>query len=148
MNSKLAVFLAVALGASQAAAAEPWHATYASAYRAGKAAGRPVLVVLDDPAQAGARIDQVSHRTALPSAAEAALLANYELCHVDVATEYGKAVARSFGAYQFPYVAITDRKVQVLLTEHSGRFADDEWLATLAKYRRGEQEAPPVICTT
>jgi hypothetical protein len=146
MNGMIAA-LAVATGMLSQAPAPAWKSTYAEAYHAGKAARRPVLVVIDKPGDAAYRIDQVSLVRTDIGADEAALLASYELCHIDAGTPYGQDVAKRFGATQFPYVAITDKRVEFLLTQHTGRMSQQQWLATLAKYRTGEEPAP-VVCFT
>ena len=66
---------------------------------------------------------------------------------MDAGTEHGQKIAASFKATQFPYVAITDRKVEVLLAERTGRIGEDEWLVLLAKHRSGER-AEPEVCFT
>jgi hypothetical protein len=70
---------------------------------------------------------------------QAALLGSYELCHVDVSTEYGKRVAQAFKATQFPHTAIIDRTGAVVLYKKPGAIAESEWSATLAKYQTGER---------
>lgn len=144
------LFAAVAVATSVLAqgAAPEWKSSYAEAYHAGKNARRPVLVVIDKPAEAAYRIDQASFTRGEVAADERALLANYELCHIDAGTEYGQKIAKRFGATQFPYVAITDRGVDVLLVEHTGRMSQDQWMATLAKYRTGQRAAEPAVCFT
>jgi hypothetical protein len=146
MNGLFAA-VAVASGVLAQGEAPQWKTSYAEAYHAGKNARRPVLVVIDKPAEAAYRIEQASLARGEVGPDERALLAGYELCHIDAGTEYGRKIATSFGATQFPYVAITDRKVEVLLAEHTGRMSQDQWLATLAKHRTGER-AEPVVCFT
>ncbi|MEX2188241.1 MAG: hypothetical protein WD875_15650 [Pirellulales bacterium] len=146
MNGLFAA-LALATGVLAQGATPEWKASYAEAYHAGRNGRRPVLVVIDKPAEAAYRVDQASFARGEVNADERALLANYELCHVDASTEYGQKIAKSFGATQFPYVAITDRRVDVLLVERTGRMSQDQWMATLAKYSTGER-AEPVVCFT
>lgn len=124
-----------------------WKTSYAEAYHAGKNGRRPVLVVIDKPADPAYRIDQASFVRTDVGSAERALLASYELCHIDASTEYGRKIANSFKATEFPYLAITDRQVEVLLVEHTGRMSQDRWMTTLAKYRAGRR-AEPVVCFT
>lgn len=146
MNGLFAA-LALATGVLAQGATPEWKSSYAEAYRAGKNARRPVLVVIDKPAEAAYRVDQASFARDEMSDRESALLANYELCHIDASTEYGQKIAKSFGATQFPYVAITDRRVEILLVQHTGRMSQEQWMATLAAHRTG-QRAEPAVCFT
>jgi hypothetical protein len=139
------MFAAVALASTLLAqvafaadAAPQWNSKYGEAYYAGKKAQRPVLIVIDKPADAAA-IKPVAYVNKDVSAEEAALLANFELCHVDASTEYGQDVAKRFGATKFPYVAITDSKVEVLRVQHTGEMSQPQWVATLAKYSKAEK---------
>jgi hypothetical protein len=126
-----------------------WNSSYADAYHAGRAARRPVLVVIEKPADANYPVNQASFAQTRVSPEEFALLANYELCHVDATTEAGQKIAKSFGATQFPYVAITDKNVEVLLVQHTGAMSRQQWLATLANHRTGTKPQPePEICFT
>jgi hypothetical protein len=146
-----ALIVGISLTAIRADAEEwrpEWKASYAAAYQAGRETRRPVLVVIDKPAEPAYRVESVSGRFDAPTERDAALLAGYEMCHIDASTDYGQKVAESFGVKQFPYVAITDRRVEVLLFEKAGHMSQAEWAATLAKHRSGEVEQPAVICTT
>jgi hypothetical protein len=143
------LFAAVALAAGVLAqdVAPNWRSDYGEAYHAGRNANRPVLVVIEKPADPAYPVNQASFVRAEVGRDEAALLANYELCRIDASTEYGQKIAKSFGATQFPYVAITDRKVEVLLTQHVGGMSREQWLTTLTTYRTGAKPEP-VLCFT
>jgi hypothetical protein len=126
-----------------------WNSSYADAYHAGRAARRPILVVIEKPGDANYPVNQASYAQTRVSPEEFALLANYELCHIDATTEAGQKVAKSFGATQFPYIAITDKNVEVLLVQHAGAMSRQQWLATLANHRTGAKPQPePEICFT
>jgi hypothetical protein len=145
------LFAAVALvsGVLAQDATPAWKTNYAEAYHASRAAGRPMVVVIEKPADPAYPVNQASFLSARVAADEAALLANYELCRIDASTEYGQKIAKSFGAAQFPYVAITDKKVEVLLAQHTGGMTRQQWVAMLANHRTGEAPKPePVICFT
>jgi hypothetical protein len=115
-----------------------WHDDYAVALREARAADRPLLIVLERRERATRSVGTASYRGELT---QQELLANYELCHIDVSTDYGKTIAAAFNATEFPYTAITDRNVKLLIYRKAGRLSTDEWNATLAAYRNGEQ--PP-----
>jgi hypothetical protein len=130
-------YLAVALiAASFAATSETtnWQADYGKALEATRSDQRPLLVVLDVPSNPQASLD--GELLALDGD-QAELLASYELCHVDVSTEYGKRVAEAFKATQFPHTSIIDRSGSVVIFKKPGAIAPAEWSATLAKYKSG-----------
>ncbi len=135
-------YLAAALlaGSSFAVTAEKpqWRADYGQALAATRSDQRPLLVVLDIPSKPESAIDQ-SLLTA--EGDQAALLESYELCHVDVSTEYGQRVAKAFGATQFPHTAIIDRTGAVVIFKKPGKIAGSEWSTTLARYKTGERPA-------
>lgn len=137
MFTALALAATLLAQAAIAGAASPeWNSKYGAAYSAGKKAQRPVLIVIDKPAAA---VKPVAYVNKEVTAEEAALLANFELCHVDASTEYGQDVAKRFGAPSFPYVAITDSKVEFLRLQHTGEMPQQQWIATLAKYSKAEK---------
>lgn len=143
------LFAAVTLAAGALAqdAGPQWKSSYADAYHASRTARRPLLVVIEKPAQQNYPVGQAAFARSEVSAQEAALLASYELCRIDANTENGEKVAQAFGATQFPYVAITDRNLEVLLVQHAGGMSQDQWLATLAAHRTGVRPEP-VVCFT
>jgi hypothetical protein len=130
---------AALLAASFAATAEKaeWQADYGKALEATRSSDqRPLLVVLDIPANPQASVD--SSLLSLDGK-QAELLAAYELCHVDVSTEYGKKVAAAFHATQFPHTSIIDRTGSVVIYKKPGAVTETEWSAALAKYQAGER---------
>lgn len=118
-----------------------WTADYGKALAATRSDQRPLLVVLDIPSQQDSAIDESLLST---EGDQAALLASYELCHVDVSTEYGQQVAKAFGATQFPHTAIIDRTGAVVIFKKPGQIESGEWNATLTKYQAGNR---PVAVT-
>ncbi len=95
-------FLAVATIAASTFAVTPakvnWQADYGKALAATKNDQRPLLVVLDNPADPAATFDA---KLLAAEGEQADLLKSYRLCRVDVSTEYGQKVAEAFGAKQF-----------------------------------------------
>ena len=90
-------------------------------------------------------MEQVSRST---DETQAALLAPYELCRVDVTTEYGKRVAAAFKVSEFPYTAIIDRTASVILYRKTGRFDTAQWASTLIHYQNGDHPRQARICFT
>jgi hypothetical protein len=116
-----------------------WEPSYGKALEASRAVEHPLLVVLDKPENAEAR---VAPELLSPSAAdskEAEMLRPYQLCHVDVTTEYGQRVAEAFKAKTFPYVAVIDKTGSVILFSKAGKIATDEWGKVLSTYKSGDR---------
>jgi hypothetical protein len=130
----------VALSALAASAATSgsgslqWQADYGEALAATRDQERPLLVVLDVPADPKAALESEQLE---PKGEQGKLLGSYELCHVDVSTKYGKKVADAFHAKDFPFTAIIDRTGSFVLAKQSGPISSDEWLDTLARYQDG-----------
>jgi hypothetical protein len=131
-------YLAAAVLAASSLAVTPskleWQADYGKALAATRTDQRPLLVVLDVPASSDASLAGDLLAT---EGEQAELLAKYELCHVDVSTEYGQKVAQAFKATEFPHTAIIDRTGAVVLYKNAGQMDESQWSATLAKYQAG-----------
>ena len=133
-------YLAAALVAASFATSTPasldWQADYGKALAATRSDQRPLLVVLDIPANPQ---QSLSTELLATEGEQAKVLGAYELCHVDASTEYGQKVAEAFGATQFPHTAIIDRKGEVVLFKKAGQVQESEWNTTLVKYQSGER---------
>ena len=134
-------YLATTLLAVAAAAAPPqaieWQSDYGKALAATRADDLPLLVVLDKPG-----VDESSLDPALlgnGQQAEKGLndLHDFQLCHVDVSTEYGQKVADVFHANKFPYTAVIDKSGTYILFSKSGKIDSDQWNGLLAAYKAG-----------
>jgi hypothetical protein len=136
-------YLAVAVLSASSLAMTPgkatWQADYGKALQATRSDQRPLLVVLDNPADPAASVEP---QLLDAQGDQAELLKPYRLCRVDVTTDYGKKVAASFGAKQFPHTTIIDKTGKVVLFKQAGKIADDQWRNTLAKFEKGEQAKP------
>ncbi|MEM8863977.1 MAG: hypothetical protein AAGF31_00335 [Planctomycetota bacterium] len=132
LASMTTAFVALALTAS-APQAPQWEADYGKALAQTRSDDRPLLIVLDNPGaeeqQLGSEVLGEDHE----------LLAAYDLCRVNVETEYGKKVADVFGAKSFPYVAIIDKTGSVILHSQAGDISADAWKTTLSKFKTGER---------
>jgi hypothetical protein len=123
----------------------PWESDYGRALAATRQAKeRPLLVVLDKPADSQHRIEPVRLVLEQSVNRDAALLTAYALCHVDVSTEYGQKVAKAFKATAFPFLAIIDKSGRKIIHQTSGPLTDEKWQSLLAAYKTGEipQQAP------
>jgi len=119
-----------------------WETDYGRALNAAQSNDRPLLVVFEQRNAAQPRTTSVStgHLDAFDP-----LLSPYELCRIDTSTPYGKQVAESFQARQFPYAVITDKTARQIIYRHSGKMTPTQWVATLVEYRDGRA---PVVCFT
>ncbi|QDU91506.1 hypothetical protein Pla175_49350 [Pirellulimonas nuda] len=146
-------FALVALSALLAASSPSvkWEADYGKALKQTRTEeARPLLVVLDKPSADAGRLDPKLLDGAAASANRLSLLMKYELCHIDVTTEYGQEVAKAFGADAFPFVAVIDKSGKVVLHRQSGTMAGESWDAMLASHQAGERAvahtvAKPVV---
>jgi hypothetical protein len=119
-----------------------WLDDYGVALEQTKKLGKPLLMVIDTPSNAAARMQQISYRTADGTSTEsnsANLLKYYVLCRVDASTKYGQAVAEAFKTSTLPHTAIIDKRGKHILFRKAGQFGSAEWTSTLTSYWRGER---------
>lgn len=142
-------YLAAVTMTMSALAATPqplqWQADYGKALAATRSDDRPLVVVLDVPSDPKASMEK---KLASDDKAQADLLNSYQRCHIDVTTEYGKKVAKVFGATKFPFTAIIDKTGSVILSKKLGQLTESEWKETLATYQKGERVSPVSMHTT
>jgi hypothetical protein len=133
-------YLAVAALAASTFAVTPakvkWQADYGKALAATRSDQRPLLVILDNPADPEAAFEP---KLLAAEGEHGQVLKSYRLCRVDVSTEYGKKVADAFGAKEFPQTTIIDKTGSTVLFKKLGQMAGEEWQTTLARFEKGEQ---------
>src|SRR5262245_8491940 len=130
------LFLLAVLGAGDVATTpttpeSAWLSDYGEGLKRAKQLQKPLLVVIDMPSNAVARVEQVSHNRD----GDAELLKNYVLCRVDASTKYGQAVAQAFEAGTVPYTSIIDNRGETILYWKQGQWTADEWTNALSYYR-------------
>jgi hypothetical protein len=140
----MSVFFAtavLALSLLPGATPEPlqWETSYGKALEATRSDARPLLVVLDKPATADARLEPALLSPGQDAAKQLELLRSYELCHVDATTDYGQKVAEAFGAKAFPFVAVIDKTGSVILYSKAGKAGSDEWSKMLTAHKSGDR---------
>ncbi len=107
-----------------------WSRHYDKAKHAAQTAKRPLLVVIENPSEAKQRLDEER----LPvDTAQQGLLGKFHLCRVDATTDYGKRVAKAFGAQQFPFTAIIDKQSRLIVFRKAGQMTRQEWRNALAR---------------
>lgn len=137
----LLMSLAMGLVLASEVNAPQWIGDYGIALEQTALDSKPLLIVIDDPKVAEGRIEQVSY---VSDAAQAQLLANYTLCHVDATTPYGQKVAEAFDAPGLPFTAIIDKTGSRQIYRNAGTYTPEQWSATLTTHRKGEIPARAV----
>ena len=115
-----------------------WQADYGKALAATRGDDRPLLVVLDIPADTKSAIKKEQLDT---NGEQAKLLSSYQLCRVDASTEYGQKVAKVFKAEKFPFAAVIDKTGSVLLCRKNGQLSGDQWQSVLTTYEKGDRSS-------
>ena len=122
-----------------------WQADYGKALSSARSTDQPLLIVLDVPNDPKASMQS---KLGSEEKEQLDLLNRYQRCHIDVTTEYGKRVAKVFGATQFPFTAIIDKTGSIILVKKLGQLSDDQWNETLATYQKGEKLQKGTLHTT
>jgi hypothetical protein len=139
----------LALSALLAAPQQPqWETSYGKALEASRAADEPLLIVLDKPSSDDARLAPELLSEGKIEGAESALLKSYQLCHVDVTTDYGKKVAKAFQAKDFPHVAIIDKTGKTVIFSKTGDIKTDEWQRILTRHKSGDKSLARSVSRT
>ncbi len=138
---------AMAIGLVAAAPKAPqWQASYGKALEATRAGQDPLLVVLDKPNSKDARIEPALLSEKQVSGENSKLLRPYQLCHVDVTTDYGQKVAEAFHAKNFPQIAIIDKSGSMVIFRKTGQIDQAEWEKILASHKSGERPPAKPYC--
>src|SRR5262245_14638476 len=117
--------------------APAWQASYGKALQATREGNQPLLVVLDKPNSEDARVEPALLSEGSISGKQAEALKPYQLCHVDVTSEYGKKVADAFHAKTFPAVAIIDKTGSVIIHRQDGKVDAAKWEKMLNEHKEG-----------
>jgi len=141
MFQLLSVAIAILSSIASASSTTQWHANYGKALAATRSDNRPLLIVLDVPSDPKLAVESKQLET---TGEQSDLLSAYQRCRIDVSTEYGKKVAKAFGAEKFPFTVIIDKTGSVVLCKKTGQLTEEQWRATLATYQKGERKAPTI----
>jgi hypothetical protein len=137
LHAILQICLVMAVGEAGAPQLS-WETHYGKAIESARRHSKPLVVVIENPAQPQQRLDETR---LLEGAAAAEKLEGYELCRVDASTDYGKKVAQAFGARSFPYTAVSDERSKYLTYRKAGQLSSDEWASALASAHRSAAPA-------
>ena len=105
-----------------------WTNDYDAAVEAARAAGLPLLIVLEDEGRASNPLFSLTSPKVLR------VLSRYRLCRLDVKSELGQRIATGYNATQFPYTLITDARCERIVFRGAGSFSQGSWERTLANY--------------
>jgi hypothetical protein len=116
------------------------YADYKEAYLAGKAAGRPVLVIINPGTDADAQAVEVDMLKR--SAVRRELLENYVVAVIDASTPEGQKVHKLFDSPPLPRVSVIDKEQKWQIYRTSKPLNAEDWNIVLEKYRTGQAPAP------
>jgi hypothetical protein len=132
MNALITAVLIASSSMTATPEVPSWNPDYGIALEATKAAAKPLLVLIDRPADP----EQGSQEAVLRSDnGLGEVLAGYTLCYVDATTEYGQRVAQAFSARQFPFAAVIDRQGKRVVSRWTGTRDAAQWSALLGGSR-------------
>jgi hypothetical protein len=114
-----------------------WEASYGKALQATRDGNQPLLIVLDKPNSEDARIEPTLLSEGEIGGKSVEALKPYQLCHVDVTSDYGKKVAEAFHAKTFPAVAIIDKTGSVIIHRQNGKIDAAVWEKMLKEHKDG-----------
>jgi len=114
-----------------------WTDDYGEALENARCARRPMVVVLENPEKVKQRAGSIFH-------VERELLTRFEICRVDVGSEYGKEVAKLYSPSELPYTVITDSECDRIVFRGVGERSVGEWRETLEDHAEeaGAQAKP------
>jgi hypothetical protein len=138
MSSQLGILMVAAALSGTPADAEIY-GSYKDAYLAGKAANRPVLVIINpgtDAASAPVDVDALRR-----AAHRRELLNDYVVAVIDASTPEGQTVHKLFGAPPLPRVSVIDKEQKWQIYRTSRSLTAEDWNIVLAKYRKGQAPA-------
>ena len=113
---------------------------YKEAYLAGKAASRPVLVIINPGADEESKPVEVEMLRR--SAVRRDLLENYVVAVIDSSTPEGQKVHKLFDSPQLPRVSVIDNKQKMQIYRTSRPLTAEDWNLVLERYRTGQ---PPAV---
>ncbi len=122
-----------------------WEASYGKALQATRNGNQPLLIVLDKPNSEDARVEPALLSEGSISGQPVESLKPYQLCHVDVTSEYGKKVADVFRAKSFPHVAIIDKTGSVIIHRQTGKLDAAGWEKMLNQYKDGQRVSSKAV---
>ncbi len=138
LKTAIALLVGTTLGADAGSDADKFD-SYTVAYNTAADVKRPMLVVLNPPAeevsaQKAISVDDLRQNDEIDS-----LLENYVVAEIDTGTEHGRKVHELFGSKPLPRVVVidSDQKLQIFRT--SNQLDDTEIKDVLETYQDGKR---------
>jgi hypothetical protein len=122
---------------------------YKQAWRAGRAQGLPVLVILNPGSEADSR--SVDTDLLRRTGQRRELLGKYVVAVIDVSTRAGQAVHKRFQSPQLPRVSVLDKQQKWQVYRTSQSLSAEDWNLVLEKHQKGAPPASrpaPLLCKT
>ena len=104
--------------------APDWTEDYSEALSNARCDRRPMVVVLENPEKVKQRAGSIFH-------VEREILTKFEICRVDVGSDYGKKVAELYSPSELPYTVITDPECEQIVFRGVGERSINQWTKTL-----------------
>lgn len=108
--------------------------SYTKAYWTANAAHRPMLVILNPAAEAGAE-STIALENLQQDERTRAVLSNYIVAIIDTGNEHGKAVHELFGSPPLPRVVVIDERQDKQVFQSSEHLAPADFARILEQYR-------------
>ena len=132
----------LSLGGTNAESGTQKFESYTRAYHAAADAHRPMLVVLNPPAEQ-VSVGSVIDVDVLRQDSElASVLGDYVVAEIDTGTDHGRKVHELFGSKALPRVVVIDANQKWQVYRTSAQLGKDSLKSVLERYRGGATEAP------
>lgn len=105
-----------------------WNDNYGEVKRIAAQKKMPVVVVLEDPSKPSTSF---SEKELEADPEQVKLLRKFQLCRIDVTSNYGKNVAKSFKATRFPYTIMLDKSASYITLRRSEKMTPNQWATSL-----------------
>ena len=105
-----------------------WGDNYGEVKRIAAQKKMPVVLLLEDPSKPSTSFTE---KELASNPEQVRLLQNYQLCRIDVTSNYGKSVAKSFKATSFPYTIMLDRSASYITLRKGEKMTPNQWASTL-----------------
>lgn len=122
------------------APAQSTFASYTQAWHAAHDAKRPMLVILNPPADQSAQA--ISEETLRGDESLQPLLDDYVLAVIDTGTEHGKQVHELFGSAPLPRVVVIDKEQKYQVFRTSQKLSNGRLAKVLSDHKEGRASRP------
>ena len=139
LTTALVLVLGASINGMDAASDAQTYGSYTQAWHQAADVKRPMLVILNPPAQEVAAGNAISVEELRKDAAISELLDNYIVAEIDTGTEHGKKVHELFGSQPLPRVVVIDSNQKLQIYRTSEHLEHDKLKDVLETYQSGKQ---------